>query len=170
MERLEDYKTKKIIFGLIPARWIPETIYWTVLRNPLHNFTHFWIGITPLGERYEWISPECRGWSRKLEGVSSKDLDDGDFKWELWSWSWWPIDLKEPKSPTAPWQYFVAFMVAFLGGATGTILGVVVGTLGALGVLFRNYQFKFWFRLREDVWNGYIGTMSRGNYGMAFRK
>ena len=31
-------------------------IYWA-LRNPAHNFGHFWVGITPVGRRYEWINP-----------------------------------------------------------------------------------------------------------------
>jgi hypothetical protein len=174
MKRLEDYKTKDIFFGLIPARWIPETIYWTILRNPLHNLTHFWLGITPLGERYEWISPECRGWSRTLEDFSWQDLETEGFEWELWSWEprhWVPVGaVDQDKSPAAPRQYLVAFIAAFLGGATGTILGVVMGVLAAIAVILRNYQFKFWFRLFGSVWNGYIGTMSRGNFGAAFRK
>ena len=40
--------------------------YWH-RRNLLHNFTHFVIGIVPIGDRYEWISPECAGW-RRIKG------------------------------------------------------------------------------------------------------
>ncbi len=37
---------------------------WWTLRNPFHNLFHFWLGITPIGERYEWITPEENGWER----------------------------------------------------------------------------------------------------------
>lgn len=40
-----------------------QWLYWH-WRNFLHNFTHFTIGIVPVGKRYEWISPECNGWRR----------------------------------------------------------------------------------------------------------
>ena len=40
---------------------VPVYVYW-IFRNFLHNFTHFWIGITPLGRRYEWRSPGEEGW------------------------------------------------------------------------------------------------------------
>jgi len=102
-----------------------EDVWWT-LRNPFHNFTHFWIGITPRGERYEWIHPQCDGWRRTLEGVSEGDLEDGATEWELYAY-------RKP------------------------------------GKMVR-YQFKFWFRLAGTEWNGYIGWMDRGNFGMAFRK
>lgn len=36
-------------------------LYW-LIRNPFHNLTHFWIGITPIGQRYEWKLPEENGW------------------------------------------------------------------------------------------------------------
>lgn len=44
-------------------------LYWSV-RNPLHNWGHFWIGICPVGKRYEWISPEENGWVRVIKSKS----------------------------------------------------------------------------------------------------
>jgi len=38
---------------------------WWMIRNPLHNFSHFWIGITPVGKKYEWIKPEENGWRKE---------------------------------------------------------------------------------------------------------
>lgn len=43
--------------------WLPDGLWWA-LRNPFHNFCHFWIGLVPLGRRYEWHSPEENGWHR----------------------------------------------------------------------------------------------------------
>jgi hypothetical protein len=37
---------------------------WWALRNPLHNFCHYWIGIVPLGARCTWRTPEENGWVR----------------------------------------------------------------------------------------------------------
>lgn len=60
-------------------------IYWN-LRNPLHNFTHFWIGITPLGKRYEWITPTQGGWIRTethyVKGDKRRKLYDGWWGWQ----------------------------------------------------------------------------------------
>jgi len=106
-------------------RFFPEVLWWT-LRNPFHNFTHFWIGITPRGELYEWIHPECVGWSRTGVNVSISSLEDGATEWVLYAY-------RKPGKMT-------------------------------------RYHFKFWFRLFGTVWNGYIGWMDRGNFGMAFRK
>jgi len=36
-------------------------LYW-IVRNPAHNLTHHWFGITPIGKRYEWLTPESAGW------------------------------------------------------------------------------------------------------------
>lgn len=41
--------------------WMPELVWWH-LRNFMHNFFTHWIGITPLGERYEWLLPASEGW------------------------------------------------------------------------------------------------------------
>ncbi len=43
--------------------WLHPVIWWN-LRNLFHNFNHYWIGITPLGQRYQWITPESKGWIR----------------------------------------------------------------------------------------------------------
>ena len=42
---------------------LPDDLWWA-LRNPFHNFNHYWIGITPLGEDGEWRTPEEDGWTR----------------------------------------------------------------------------------------------------------
>lgn len=48
--------------------FLPDWLWWAI-RNPFHNFNHYWIGIVPLGDRYEWLKPESNGWVR--EQVSS---------------------------------------------------------------------------------------------------
>jgi hypothetical protein len=52
--------------------WIPNCIWWN-LRNPFHNFTHYWIGIVPLGKQYEWYTPEYSGWVRYSNTVIGKN-------------------------------------------------------------------------------------------------
>lgn len=42
-----------------PDNTILAWLWWTT-RNPLHNFSHFWIGITPVSEY--WLKPEVDGW------------------------------------------------------------------------------------------------------------
>jgi len=49
-----------------PRNQYLKWLYW-MARNPFHNCGHFWVGICPLGERYEWISPTERGWRRVLK-------------------------------------------------------------------------------------------------------
>ena len=103
------------------SKWskiIPEWIWWNLRRNPFHNLTHFWLGITPKGNRYEWIAPECRGWRREL----AWDKVGNKARQELWVWR------KDGKWP--------------------------------------RYHYKWW----AFGWEGYIGTMSRGNFGAAFRR
>lgn len=39
-------------------------LWWQFWRNPIHNFSHFVLGITPIGKRYEWITPDEDGWIR----------------------------------------------------------------------------------------------------------
>jgi len=46
------------------AQWLPNWVWWNLYRNPLHNFCHYWIGITPRGPRYQWFRPEANGWVR----------------------------------------------------------------------------------------------------------
>lgn len=55
---------------------LPDKLWWN-LRNPLHNFNHFMIGITPKGNPYEWISPECAGWIRE----QGKKTDNYEISW-----------------------------------------------------------------------------------------
>lgn len=37
---------------------------WWSLRNFASNAKRHWIGIVPVGERYEWVSPDENGWER----------------------------------------------------------------------------------------------------------
>ena len=39
-------------------------LWWQFYRNPLHNYTHFRKGIVPVGNRYEWVTPDDDGWVR----------------------------------------------------------------------------------------------------------
>lgn len=57
--------------------FLPPIIWWN-LRNPFHNFCHYWVGITPLGERYEWLEPEYNGWIRVNNDSNSN-----------WMYSYW---------------------------------------------------------------------------------
>jgi hypothetical protein len=43
----------------------PDAVWWQS-RNPLTNFTHFWVGIVPVGEDGEFRSPEETGWTRVI--------------------------------------------------------------------------------------------------------
>lgn len=45
------------VFGDPLGMWL----FWA-FRNFAHNFGQCWIGITPIGERYEWLDPELNGW------------------------------------------------------------------------------------------------------------
>jgi len=100
-------------------RVFPEWMWW-MFRNPFHNFTHFTLGITPEGERYEWIDPEADGWVRNL--IKSKGEEGDTFRTEIYEWT------KPGEKPKK--------------------------------------QVKFWI----GPFNGYWGVMSRGNWGLAFRK
>lgn len=86
---------------------------WWAIRNPFHNFCHYWIGITPIGKMHEWIEPQERGWTR----------------------------ITKPISLTRSYSYW---------------------SRGSIKLPIFNYD------------NGkvqfYIGWLSRGNFGMAFRK
>ena len=86
---------------------LPAGLWWA-LRNPLHNFNHYWIGITPIGEHGAWRQPYENGWTRH------------DAK----GYSYW--QKGRIKLPIYKW--------------TG------------------------------KRWEGYIGWMSRGNFGMALRR
>lgn len=77
------YKRLSAWRDTIWCRFIPEWVWWNLRRNPLHNLTHFWLGITPRGQRYEWIDPECVGWKRTMVWEKrGKHYSDQ----ELWAW------------------------------------------------------------------------------------
>lgn len=91
---------------------LPPSIWW-LIRNPFHNFCHYWVGITPLGNRYEWLEPELNGWER-IVGPNDKK----------WQYSYWKK--------------------------------------GNIKLPFWNYE--------GNSWQFYIGWLSRGNFGIAFRR
>ncbi len=83
--------------------WLPAGVWWN-LRNPFHNFCHYWIGITPLGNRYEWIIPESAGWIRSTE----------DYK-DNWSYSYWKKEGSRFKLPFwnytgTSWQFYIGWL------------------------------------------------------------
>ena len=57
------------------ASWIPNPIWWQILRNPVHNLTHYWLGITPVGKHGEWHTPEENGWTRV-------ETDENNYYWQ----------------------------------------------------------------------------------------
>ena len=73
--------------------WMPSWLWWA-LRNPFSNFCHFWIGITPVGHRYEWIEPQERGWIRMQLPPNGK-----------WQKSYW---THPAKLITLPFYHFLA--------------------------------------------------------------
>ena len=42
--------------------WLPNGLWW-FLRNPAANLMSHWLGIMPVGERYQTLSPEDNGWT-----------------------------------------------------------------------------------------------------------
>lgn len=62
--------------------WMPSWLWWAQ-RNPLHNLTHYWLGITPLTEDGSWKTPEEDGWIKEKK-------DDSNF-------SFWKKDGKIPR-------------------------------------------------------------------------
>jgi hypothetical protein len=82
-------------------QWLPEDVWWGLYRNPLHNLTHFWLGITPRGKRYVWIDPECNGWTR-VQGPERTKLisidKDGvhDILEVGWQINWWSKPRRIP--------------------------------------------------------------------------
>lgn len=77
----------------------PAGVYWTIFRNPLHNFMTHWIGIAPIGPRYAWITPFSAGWTSNNENGSN--------------WTWWskPNRISLPFynrfGPT--WQFYIGW-------------------------------------------------------------
>ena len=49
------------------ASWLPNGLWWLV-RNPAANLMSHWLGIMPIGNRYETLSPEDNGWERTENG------------------------------------------------------------------------------------------------------
>lgn len=96
---------------------LSPAIWWN-LRNPLHNFNHYWIGIVPRGEQYTWFKPEQVGWVR--DRVAEVETETYSY-----SFSWW----KRPGHIPLPY-----------------------------------------FKWSRWGWEGYVGWMSRGSFGMAFRR
>lgn len=54
-----------------PKNELLAFLWWQFWRNPLHNLTHFTLGIVPVGKRYEWITPDEAGWVRNDYGDHS---------------------------------------------------------------------------------------------------
>lgn len=83
--------------------WLPPGVWWN-LRNPLHNFTHRFIGITPLGNRYEWILPESNGWIRIVNDIVGN-----------WQYSYWTKPNSKIKLPfwnfdNGKWQFYIGWL------------------------------------------------------------
>jgi len=88
---------------------------WWAIRNPFHNFCHYWIGVTPLGQMCEWITLEERGWVHNTNPINGN-----------WQYSYWTKPNSKIKLP-------------------------------------------FW-NFDNGKWQIYFGWLSRGNFGLAFRK
>lgn len=77
----------------------PAGVYWTIFRNPLHNFMTHWIGITPIGPRYAWITPVSAGWTSNNENGSN--------------WTWWSkpnrISLPFYNRFGSTWQFYIGW-------------------------------------------------------------
>jgi len=61
-------------------------------RNPMHNLTHFWIGITPVGERYEWITPDKDDWEREIESPTKACWVRGNKRRCRRYWYFWGME------------------------------------------------------------------------------
>lgn len=83
--------------------WLPPAVWWN-LRNPFHNFCHYWVGITPRGQRYEWIDPEEKGWVRVKVPAHS-----------LWQYSFWTRKGSKIKLPHwyyngEEWEFYIGWL------------------------------------------------------------
>lgn len=83
--------------------WLHPWLYWHI-RNPFHNFCHYWIGITPRGNRYEWILPESAGWVRVVVPPHSQ-----------WQYSFWTRKDRQIKLPFWNydgdiWQFYIGWL------------------------------------------------------------
>ncbi len=67
-------------------KWFGEDwgcwLWWT-LRNHLGNFKCYWIGIMPIGDRYEWRTPEENGWIRIEKEGKHWVFDYWKKKWRI---------------------------------------------------------------------------------------
>lgn len=73
---------------------LPDGLWWA-LRNPAANLMNHWLGIMPIGEEYETVSPEANGWAREEDG----------------NWSWWkkgPISLPYYRHDGA-WTFYLGW-------------------------------------------------------------
>lgn len=84
--------------------WLPPIIWWQIFRNPLHNFCHYWIGITPLGPRYCWILPEAAGW------VRTTNPQKGPWQYSYWSKpnSWFKLPFLNFDNDN--WQFYIGWL------------------------------------------------------------
>lgn len=82
--------------------WMPDSVWWN-LRNPFHNFNHYWIGITPLGNRYEWLEPSDNGWVRESDAVVGEH-------YHISYWTRGRIKLPIFKWKNYGWEFYVGWM------------------------------------------------------------
>jgi hypothetical protein len=84
-------------------QWLPPSVWWNI-RNPFHNFCHYWIGITPLGPRYAWILPEANGWVREPDYKVTR----------TWSFSRWKksgrISLPFAHNLGSNWEFYIGWL------------------------------------------------------------
>ncbi len=83
--------------------WLPPTIWWTLYRNFFHNFCHHWVGITPLGPRYNWILPESNGWIRES---NYKRIGN----WDISRWKKGRITLPFAYRKGNTWEFYIGWL------------------------------------------------------------
>lgn len=91
--------------------------FWNT-RNFASNFGHYWIGIMPVGERYEHLDPTENGWVRVVVD------DEGDARFRYWQKQFGPLTVKLPY-----WTFRLPFNFEAGLGWKGS---------GALGAHFRH--------------------------------
>lgn len=83
--------------------WLPPAIWWN-LRNPFHNWNHFWIGICPRNNnRYEWILPESNGWIRE---ANYKRVGN----WDISRWKKGKITLPFAYKKGNTWEFYIGWL------------------------------------------------------------
>ncbi len=83
--------------------WLPPFIWWNLWRNLFHNFCHFWIGICPRGNMYEWILPESNGWIRE---ANYKTVG----KWDISRWKKGRITLPFAYRKGTTWEFYIGWL------------------------------------------------------------